>query len=131
MSCEAFEPGTKVECLVEMPVRVNMGAPVEGAGHMIQVGDIGEITTVRRTGAGLHWLVITVGAPRPHLQPQPRPVRPRQDRRLAAGYQRSPGSRSCSTSPNRVSTWSTRRTTTAAPAISGSLINPDSASCLV
>ena len=58
MSCEAFEVGTKVECVSEMPVRVSMGAPVEGAGHMIQVGDIGEITTVRRTGAGLHWLVI-------------------------------------------------------------------------
>ena len=58
MSCEAFEAGTKVECVVEMPVRVSMGAPVEGEGHMIQVGDIGEVTTVRRTGAGLHWLVI-------------------------------------------------------------------------
>ena len=58
MSCEAFEAGTKVEALAEIPMRVNMGAPVEGAGHMIQVGDIGEVTTVRRTGAGLHWLVI-------------------------------------------------------------------------
>ena len=58
MSCEAFEAGTKVECVSAMSVRVNMGAPVEGGGHTIQVGDIGEITTVRRTGAGLHWLVI-------------------------------------------------------------------------
>ncbi len=58
MSCEAFETGTKVEAVQEFSVRVSMGAPVEGAGHTIQVGDIGEITTVRRTGAGLHWLVI-------------------------------------------------------------------------
>ena len=58
MSCEAFESGTKVEALAEIPVRVNMGAPVEGAGHVILVGDLGEVTTVRRTGAGLHWLVI-------------------------------------------------------------------------
>ncbi len=58
MSCDAFEAGAKVEAVAEIPVRVNMGAPVEGAGHMIQVGDVGEISIVRRTGAGLHWLVI-------------------------------------------------------------------------
>ena len=58
MSCEAFEAGAKVEAVQEIAVRVNLGAPVEGAGHTIQVGDIGEVTTVRRTGAGLHWLVI-------------------------------------------------------------------------
>ena len=58
MSCEAYEAGTKVEAVAEIAVRVNMGAPVEGDSHMIRVGDIGEITTVRRTGAGLHWLVI-------------------------------------------------------------------------
>ena len=58
MSCDAFEAGAKVEAVAEIPVRVNMGAPVEGDSHMIQVGDIGEITIVRRTGAGLHWLVV-------------------------------------------------------------------------
>ncbi len=58
MSCEAFESGTRVEAVQEIAVRMNMGAPVEGAGHTIRVGDLGEVSTVRRTGAGLHWLVI-------------------------------------------------------------------------
>lgn len=58
MSCDAFEAGAKVEALAPIPVRVNMGAPVDSAPHTIQTGDHGEITTVRRTGAGLHWLVI-------------------------------------------------------------------------
>ena len=58
MSCEAFEAGAKIEAIAEIPVRVNMGAPVDSSPHLIQIGDTGEITTVRRTGAGLHWLVI-------------------------------------------------------------------------
>ena len=58
MSCDAFEAGAAVAAVAEIPVRVNMGAPVDSTPHIIQVGDRGEITTVRRTGAGLHWLVI-------------------------------------------------------------------------
>ncbi len=58
MSCDAFEAGAKVEAVAEIPVRVNMGAPVDSTPHVILVGDSGEITIVRRTGAGLHWLVI-------------------------------------------------------------------------
>ena len=58
MSCDAFEAGAKVEAVAEIPVRVNMGAPVDSTPHVIRVGDSGEITTVRRTGAGLHWLVV-------------------------------------------------------------------------
>ncbi len=57
MSCDTFQNGTKVEALVEIPVRVNMGAPVDSNPHLIQVGDSGEVTVARRAGS-LHWLVI-------------------------------------------------------------------------
>lgn len=58
MSCDAFEAGGKVEALAEIPVQVNLGAPVDAANrHTVRPGDVGEITIVRRRG-GLHWLVI-------------------------------------------------------------------------
>ena len=58
MSCDAFEAGDRVEAVVEIPVRVNMGAPVDSTPHVIQVGDMGEVNIVRRTALGLHWLII-------------------------------------------------------------------------